>query len=186
MAIRRSLMTLFLATVLALAGACGEDEPTRDDSGSISETDDVTPNSLQVGDCFNDPDSSATEVSSLQAVPCDEAHDNEIFHVFDLEGDEYPGDDEVARLGSEGCEPELEPYVGAPPAEAGLAIVPVTPTEGSWNDTDDRTILCAAYNADGSPLTGSIEGRGAAAGGAPEGEAPEGAPSEVTTTTPEG
>ena len=184
MAIRRPLLTILLAAAIGLAGACGGDEPTRDDSGSISETDDVTPNSLQVGDCFNDPDSSATEVSSLEAVPCDEPHDNEVFHVFDLEGDDYPGDDEVARLGTEGCEPELEAYVGAPPAEAGLAIVPVTPTEGSWNDSDDRTILCAAYNADGTPLTGSIEGRGAAAepAGAPEGEAP----AAETTTTPEG
>lgn len=180
---RDGLLTLCLVAALALAGACGGDEPTRDESGSISETDDVTPNSLQVGDCFNDPDESASEVTSLEAVPCDEPHDNEVFHVFDLEGDEFPGGDEVRRLGAEGCEAEFEGYVGAPLAESGLAIVPVTPTEGSWNDTDDRTILCAAYNADGSPLTGSIEGRGAAApagedapdgGPAPEGEAPQG------------
>ncbi|MBW3536345.1 MAG: septum formation family protein [Actinobacteria bacterium] len=182
---RNGLITLFLAAALALAGACGDDEPTRDESGSISETDDVTPNSLQVGDCFNDPDESATEVTSLEAVPCDEPHDNEIFHVFDLEGDDFPGEDEVKRLGMEGCEAEFEGYVGTPLAESGLAIVPVTPTEGSWESTDDRTILCAAYNSDGAPLTGSVEGRGAAAP-AGEGGAPPGEPAPEDGSAPEG
>lgn len=173
MANRRVLITIFLSAVLGLAGACGTDEPARDDSGSINETDDVNPNSLQPGDCFNDPDDSASEVTSLQAVPCEEPHDNEVFHVFDLDQDEFPGQDEVKQLGLEACQAELEGYVGASAEEAGLAIVPVTPTEGSW-DSDDRTVLCAAYNADGTQLTGSIEGSGPATD-AGEGE-PEGAP----------
>lgn len=168
MRIKRSVRLVLLATVLALGGAACADEPTRDEAGEITETEGVDPNALQAGDCFNDPEPGAsTQVTELEAVPCDEPHDNEVFHVFDLDDGEFPGADEVKELGLAGCEPELERYVGATAQEAGLAIVPVTPTEQSWNELDDRTVLCALYKADGSEITGSLE---------------EGDPSEETST----
>jgi hypothetical protein len=158
----RAGLFLFLVSVLAVAGAaCGAGEPTRDEAGEITETEDVAPNSLQPGDCFNDPEAgSPTQVTALEAVPCDEAHDNEVFHVFDLDDGDFPGADEVKQAGLDGCESEAEAYLGADPLEAGLTIVPVTPTEQSWNDKDDRTVICALYKADGTELTGSVQGRG--------------------------
>jgi len=175
---KRSVLVVLLLSALALGGAACADEPNRDESGEINETEDVNPNTLQAGDCFNDPETgSTTQVTSLEAVPCDEAHDNEVFHVFDLDDGDFPGADEVKQLGLEGCEPELEGYVGATAEDAGLAVVPVTPTDQSWNDTDDRTVLCALYNADGTETTGSLEGTG---GAAAEGEGDTGAGSEET------
>ena len=166
---KRSLLLILLAATPALVGGACADEPTRDESGEITETEDVDPNTLQAGDCFNDPEAeNTTRVEELQAVPCDEPHDNEVFHVFDLDDGDFPGADEVKELGLAGCEPELEAYVGATAEEAGLAVVPVTPTEDSWNDLDDRTVICALYNADASKLTGSIEGRGAGTEGTGE------------------
>ena len=161
----RRVLSVFAVAALAVGGvACGADEPNRDETGEINETEEVDPNSLQAGDCFNDPeDTGTTEVTSLKAVPCDEPHDNEVFHVFQIDDGEFPGVDEVKQIGLEGCEPELEGYVGATAADAGLMIVPVTPTEQSWNDTDDRTVLCALYKADGTEITGSLEGSGGAA-----------------------
>lgn len=142
-----------------LGAACAADEPERDASGNIEETEDVNPNSLKEGDCFNDPDdTSATQVTALQAVPCDEPHGNEVFHVFDFDDGDFPGTDEVRQLGLERCEPELEGYVGASATDAGLAIIPVTPTEQSWNDRNDRTVICGVYAADGTMLTGSLKG----------------------------
>lgn len=155
---KKSVLFILLAAALALGGAACADEPTRDEAGEITETDDVDPNALQAGDCFNDPEANTTQVTELEAVPCDEPHDNEVFHVFDLDDSDFPGVDEVKEFGLDGCEPALEEYVGATAEEAGLAIVPVTPTEQSWNDRDDRTVICALYKADGSRLTGSIEG----------------------------
>lgn len=160
----KSGLFVVLVSALALGGAACTDEPTRDEAGQITETEDVDPNTLKPGDCFNDPEAEATEVEELEAVPCDEPHDNEVFHVFDLDDGDYPGDDEAKELGLDGCEPELEAYIGASAEEAGLAIVPVTPTEQSWNDLDDRTVICALYKADGTELTGSFKGGGAAGG----------------------
>jgi hypothetical protein len=37
-------------------------------------------------------------------------------------------------------------------------VFPIFPTEASWNEDDDREIICALYNADLSKLTGSMEG----------------------------
>ena len=160
----KSLLLIVLLGAVALVGAgCGADEPTRDDSGDITETEDVDPNVLKPGDCFNDPDvSGTTQVTALEAVPCEEPHDNEVFHVFDLDDGDFPGADEVKQLGLERCEPEAETYLGAPPEDSGLLIIPVTPTEGSWNDQDDRTIICALYKADASKLTGRLAGQDAA------------------------
>lgn len=155
MRIRKNFLLILLLSALALiGGACGAGEPTRDESGDITETEDVAPNSLKAGDCFNDPEAgSPTQVTALEAVPCDEPHDNEVFYVFDLDDGDFPGADEVKQAGLEGCEPEAESYVGSDPAEAGLTIVPVTPTEQSWNDKDDRTVICALYKSDGTELT---------------------------------
>lgn len=164
MGTRKALLALLLAALLGVAtGACAADEPRRDESGEINETDEVDPNALKAGDCFDDPDDeNATEVTSLTAVPCDEPHDNEVFHVFDLPDGEFPGSDEVKEQGLQGCEPELEDYVGATGEEAGLLIVPVTPTEGTWNDADDRKVICALYKADASKVTGSLKDSGPA------------------------
>lgn len=162
MRIKQGLQVLLLVLSVALSGAACTDEPSRDESGEINETEDVDPNALKAGDCFNSPaNESDTEVTSLKAVPCDEAHDNEVFHVFDLDAAEFPGDDEVKEMGQQGCEAELEEYVGASAQEAGLLLVPVTPTEDSWNEFEDRTVLCALHKADGSKMTGSLEGTGA-------------------------
>lgn len=160
---RMKLRTLLLALLVGVAtGACGADEPQRDASGEINAVDDVDPNALKAGDCFNDPeDENATEVTSLKAVPCDEPHDNEVFHVFDLPDGDFPGDDEVKEQGLAGCEPKLAGYVGATAEEAGLLIVPVTPTEGTWDTADDRKVICALYKADASKVTGSLKGSGA-------------------------
>lgn len=186
---RRNLAFVLLVAALALmAAACGAGEPTRDDAGEITETEDVAPNSLQAGDCFNDPEAgSPTEVTSLEAVPCDEPHDNEVFYVFDLEDGKFPGADEVKEAGLEGCEPEAEAYLGSDPAEAGLTIVPVTPTEQSWDEKDDRTVICALYKSDGTELTGSLRDRRGAAndGGSETTEETEPTEEDESTGEPE-
>ena len=37
-----------------------------------------------------------------------------------------------------------------------LSYTWLVPTLGSWNDEDDREILCVLMNRDGSPLVGSM------------------------------
>ena len=161
--IRTSKRLLLILGIAALAAgpACAPGEPTRDEDGDITETENVNPNLLKAGDCFNDPEAGTpTQVTELRAVPCEEPHDNEVFYVFDLEDGEFPGADEVKQAGLDACEPQASEYLGAEPEAAALVINPITPTEQSWVETKDRTVICALYKADGSEITGPLQDSG--------------------------
>ena len=110
-----------------------------------------------VGECFQDPEET-DEVGELDKVDCDEAHDNEVIAVFDLEGDDFPGADEVQSQAEEGCVGEFEDYVGSTFEESDLDLFTITPTEETWDEADDREVICSVYALDESPLEGSVEG----------------------------
>jgi hypothetical protein len=104
-------------------------------------------NDLEVGDCVEDETS--LNDSGLLPVDCDDDHTLELIGRFDVEGDEYPGEDELRAQGDERCTGELfEEYVGAPyDPEGDVLVTAVFPSEDSW-DGDDRTILCFAHAPD--------------------------------------
>jgi hypothetical protein len=113
---------------------------------------------LEVGTCFDDTDTDATEVSNVPVVDCSEPHDNEVFAVFDYTAsDTFPGGTEMNSAAHDLCVAEFEGYVGLGYLESELNVFPITPTQGSWDD-GDREIVCALYNLDLSKLTGSMEG----------------------------
>ena len=130
--------------VLGLAGAlvaCSGEPPAND---------------LEVGDCVED-ETSLNE-SSLLAIDCTDDHTLELIGRFDVEGDEYPGGDELRAQGDERCTGELfESYVGAPyDPEGDVLVTPVLPSEDSWED-GDRTVLCFAHAPDLAETDASVE-----------------------------
>ena len=155
---RWSLLALVVS--LGLAG-CGSDEPERDDQGAVAEEGDLAADSVEVGDCFDDP-GNLDDVAEVPAIPCDQPHANEAYHAFDIEvdGDEFPGAEQIEQLATDGCLTEFEAFVGTPYAESSLDIFYLAPSESSWNDFDDREVLCAVYDVDGEPLTGSARDSG--------------------------
>ncbi|HJU52771.1 MAG TPA: septum formation family protein [Acidimicrobiia bacterium] len=113
--------------------------------------------SLPVGTCFDDQ--ADGEISSVPEVDCSQPHDNEVFALIEYtEADTYPGTDQMSAISDELCRAQFEGYVGLDYESSALAVFPIFPTEESWNDDDDREIICALYNADLSKLTGSMEG----------------------------
>lgn len=112
--------------------------------------------SLAVGDCFNDQD--ATEIDSVQAIPCSDAHDYEAYLAFDMSSAEsYPGDDAITQAAEDGCVAEFPNFVGKPYEESTLDYSYLTPTEGSW-ENGDREILCIVMGSE--KTTGSLAGSG--------------------------
>lgn len=116
----RRLLTL---TAIAVAGlilsACSDTttETERDESGEVTErNDDASVFEIQVGDCYNFPDDSATssEVETLSAVPCADPHQAEAYHEVELEGDEFPGTPAVEEQADAECLAEFETF-RAPP-----------------------------------------------------------------------
>jgi hypothetical protein len=149
------LRSLVLCTVVPLAlSSFGCAPAERAETGEIESAGAVDAFALRVGDCFDDQ--SGSEVLDVPGVPCSEPHDNEIYAVFDLQGNEWPGKDVVSSLAEEGCFERFEAAIGASYEESVLVFWPLIPTEGSWRGRKDREVLCAAYHMDLEKLTGSV------------------------------
>lgn len=158
----RSLLIAAVAAAGLVGAGCSTsaevDETTRDDSGAISEGGELGVFEIEVGDCFDVGD--ADEVETVDAIPCDQPHVYEAFATFDLTGDEYPGDDVVGEQAGTGCIERFEAYVGAPYETSSLFVFPISPSEQTWEDQDDREVICTLVTEDQSPRTGSAEGSG--------------------------
>lgn len=157
---RRLAASLAAIACAAVLAGCGDDDKATRDSDNdneVTEAGEADVFSLQVGDCFND-EGAGGEISDVPAVPCEESHDNEVYHSFEVEGDEWPGDEAIATAAEDECGPQFETFAGISYDESVLDWGPITPTEGSWSQ-DDREILCIVWDSEG-PVEGSLEGAG--------------------------
>lgn len=139
------------------------DDAGRDDSGAIVDAGDLDVMSLQVGDCFDDPQDLDEVVFDVAAVPCSGPHDNEVFAVQALGasfGDSYPGDDALSNHTYEVCSGVLfDSFVGTSYVDSSLEVFTFTPTQESW-DEGDREFVCALYRLDFAKLTGTARESG--------------------------
>lgn len=122
-------------------------------SGNDVEGDQTSEFELSVGECFND--TYEEEISEVPIVDCAEPHDNEIYYLYDIEGDDFPTD--ITTTGYEGCLPTFEGFVGAPYETSIYEVYPMTPTFGSWTN-GDREVVCSVYLATGEQMTGTAAG----------------------------
>ncbi len=178
----RRFSVLLGATITALvAAACeGSVEPTPSAtatptapltptmSASASATPDATEAGeetsafdLEVGDCFN---AGGDAVGTVTTVDCAQPHVYEAFAVFDHEADAdtaYPGDDEMLEYADAACQSPFEDYVGIDYQSSVYWITSVTPSQETWEERDDREIVCALkLGEEGTETTGSAEGSG--------------------------
>lgn len=137
-------------------------DASRDGSGELVGAGDLEVAALQVGDCFNDPEELEDVVFSVAAVPCSEAHDNEVYSMipYTLSGFTFPGDTALQDFGYEACAGEpFSDYVGTDYFDSALEVLLFTPTEESWN-TGDRDVTCILYKLDLTKLIGTARGSG--------------------------
>lgn len=111
---------------------------------------------LDVGTCFDDPDDFA-EVTDVPVVECADPHDNEVIGVFDIPGDEFPGETVVNDAAERGCLDAFSTYIGVPYEDSIYDIGWFGPTEDSWS-IGDREVICFAYRVDLAEITRSIRG----------------------------
>lgn len=116
---------------------------------------------MQPGDCFDDPASDV--VYDVQAVPCSQPHDNEVFALGDVSGvfpRSFPG---LAALDDHAYEQcigsTFQSYVGVAYADSSLGVFTLTPTEESWSE-GDRGYICALYRLDLAKLTDTAQSSG--------------------------
>jgi hypothetical protein len=116
---------------------------------------------IDVGDCFPEELPTDQNGEKLDTVPCSEPHKSEVFAlVRDRAGDAepYPGDAEMMRRSAQGCVDAFPAYVGTTASKAVLEFMTVWPSEGSWEQENDRLSICLLLAVEGL-LVGSKRGK---------------------------
>ncbi|QEA30149.1 DUF2510 domain-containing protein [Microbacterium sp. CBA3102] len=161
LAVAVSLVLLGVASAAGGAGspsgAPAERPSTNDGSGAIEGAEMVSFADLRVGDCLPFVDYSDEEgnIYELPVVPCADPHTDEVFFIYDLEGEEFPGDGALQDQAWDGCLSEFEAYVGTSYMDSVLDYYTYQPTESSWVRGDDRTVHCILYSYE--DVTGTLK-----------------------------
>lgn len=115
---------------------------------------------LKVGDCFDDSAEmiSGDEITRVPSVPCNEPHDNEVFHVTDYPGSAYSFE-AIADFADRACFSAFEPYIGRSYETSIIDFTWFVPTPGSWAG-GDREVTCIAFHMNLDKLRGSVRGSG--------------------------
>ncbi|GAB2611020.1 septum formation family protein [Pseudactinotalea suaedae] len=113
--------------------------------------------SAEVGECIVTSEL-GEEITEIPTVDCGEAHDAQVVGKFDLDDGDFPGLDAIKAAADEGCVTEFESFIGAAYDESSLEVSYIHPTEDTWNQADDREVLCFAVSAEDA--TESWEGSG--------------------------
>lgn len=153
----RTIVAVALS-VLVTAVACGDDGPSRDESGRVTGPQNVAVGDLLTGDCFNDPDADQVgDIRVVEVVPCDHPHDTEIYHSFTLTEGARPVNEELEEFAAGQCFPAFDAFVGIQFEISELDLFLLTPSEDQWN-AGHRTLHCVLFNLDLSELVGSARG----------------------------
>ncbi|GLI28526.1 hypothetical protein ARHIZOSPH14_27680 [Agromyces rhizosphaerae] len=116
------------------------------------------PSELLVGDCVGDfgPDGI---VDVVPVMPCSDPHLAEAFHEFDLGTTSLPSDDELFPMVAAECDAAFESFVGVEWSLSSLNWYYFAPTVESWDEVDDRRVLCMVFDPAGL-TTGTLAGAG--------------------------
>ncbi|MGF1595313.1 MAG: septum formation family protein [Acidimicrobiales bacterium] len=141
---------------LGYTGLAGQDDTTRDDSGAIVEEGELGAFRIRLGDCLVGLDGDAVE--STRGVPCDQPHEFEVYFAFNLPDGDFPGDTAAGDHGNQRCYDVFSAFVGVSYEESIYGYTSLVPSQESWEQVDDREVLCLVGNYDGTRKTGSAEG----------------------------
>jgi hypothetical protein len=140
-------------------GSEGDTATTSTTSSATTEEAELDVFDVGVGDCFND--FSIGEVETVAGRACEADHLYEVYAAFDIADGDFPGEDEVTTLATDGCLERFEDFVDEPYETSILDISFLTPTDESWLLGNDREVLCLVANVDQTPRSGSANGLGA-------------------------
>ncbi len=146
--------------VLTAASACRDSgTPDRDDSGAIVKAGDESVFDLAAGDCIQPPESlDAADIQQLRAVPCTEQHTHEVYATADYDqADVYPGEAALQAFADRTCLERFEDYVGIAYEESTLRFSYLFPSFPSWNDGEDRSVICFVVSS-AAPMTTTAKG----------------------------
>lgn len=153
----RSLLALAAAAALsgglascsaldAVTGG-GADKPTNPDATRVHESE------LKAGDCM--AVDFTTGDGYTEIIDCALPHYSEVFHVFDIPGDEFPAT--MAADAEAGCVAAFTDFIGLTTDESDLSLHWLEPTQATWAE-GDRAVVCQVSEPYTDPNVGSLAG----------------------------
>ena len=155
---------VLVALVVGVVGWAVMSTADRGVDGTIDRAGSLDAFSIRVGDCYNQGTSTSedgsSEISTVDAVPCSEPHDNEVYAVFDVDVEEFPGREGMYELAVSECVARFDDFVGMAYQDSILDVNPLYPTLDGWNSIGDREVICSVFHMEDERLEGTAEGRG--------------------------
>lgn len=148
-----------VAVIAVVAAGAWWFSAKRDDSGAITDAGDLSSLELRVGDCFDLKDATAEYIGDVDARPCAETHEYEVFLVQDMPDGDFPSEATFDSYVADACLPAFATFVGLAYEQSELEIFYLVPSEDSWSE-GDRAVMCAVYHPRIDELTGSLKGSG--------------------------
>lgn len=126
--------------------------PVRNSNGEIVSAGRISVDDLRIGDCVNGLDQEGG-VSRLDAVPCSQPHEGQVFATFDLPAGPWPGEDELFAMAEQGCHDRMETDLPEVYDDLSVKLFYLHPSEKLWRD-GNREVICFAYHPE--KRTGSV------------------------------
>lgn len=149
----RHVRTAAFALVATLTGLVG----CSDDKADPTKPTGAPALDVKVGQCLQVTEALDAEVAKLPVIDCAQEHTHEIFAAVESTDDVFPGATKLEAFSETACYGAFEGYVGINWLDSSLFITWIYPSLTSWNDEDDREILCVLGAKNASPLTGSMK-----------------------------
>ncbi len=111
---------------------------------------------LKVGDCLDDPSGRVFRVSRHS---CSSPHERQVFATFDDPASSsapFPGTTPLRTLAEGECVARFARSAPSVPNRAALRVFFLVPIKSSWENDDNRRVVCMVGSRDGSRLTGSL------------------------------
>lgn len=168
---RALLVALALALVSTACGgadgADGDDGTTTTAAattvpmtGTLTALSEVLP-----GQCFDELPDPTQQPFAVLVIPCEEPHTFEIYAQTRLElgdaapaGGAYPGELAVANAAESQCIAGFTPFMGSQWEASVYDVQAWWPSEQSWSEDRDRSIVCAVFRVTGGRTKGSVRG----------------------------
>lgn len=132
-------------------GVAGQDDTVRDEAGNVVTGGEVGAFRIQLGDCIETPP--VGEFESLAAAPCSEPHESEVFHALMLaDRTTFPGTETISQEAADGCYSAFTGFVGQTYEYSSLDFSTIGPTKATWDEFDDREVLCVVFDPAGATV----------------------------------
>jgi len=158
----RALTVATIAAAAAVLSGCSLLGNLDNVTGGDTTTGDDDVFSIKVEECFNDETPEDETVSAVEKVDCAEPQIWEAYKSIIIEeGDgTYPGEDVVTAKSETDCKAAFADYVGIDYDSSTLYLSFYYPTQETWDQINDREILCIVTTTDDftTKTTGSVEG----------------------------